>query len=145
MAGVITKSASCGVITKGVITRFMATNAEKCRAYYERLKLDPIRHATWLKKQAEKMRKKRAEQKSQGDNRVITEAATEPVITPPVTTPSSVLTRGDIRRLAQEIAAIMEFDGGMSRANAESAALRELVKDYGDKVLSIADLFKPVD
>jgi hypothetical protein len=47
--------------------------------------------------------------------------------------------------LAQEIAAIMEFDGGMSRANAESAALRELVKDYGDKVLSIADLFKPVD
>jgi hypothetical protein len=46
-----------------------------------------------------------------------------------------------MRMLAQERAAIMEFDGGMSRPTAESAVVQSLVEEFGDTVLSINDLF----
>jgi len=123
-------------------------NREYCKAYYERLKADPSKYLALKAKKAEQQRLRRTKAKL-GPVETPPAPVASPVETPvtsAVATPSPkpAVTRGDIRRMAQEIAAIMEFDGGMSRANAESAALREMVKDYGDKVLSIHDLFRPV-
>lgn len=70
----------------------MGDNKIKCREFYERRKADPARHAEWLKKQAMRMRERRAALKgkgdNRGDNRVITGVITEDVITPEVITPS---------------------------------------------------------
>ena len=125
-------------------------NREYCKAYYGRLKADPSKYLALKAKKAEQQRLRRTKAKL-GPAETVPAPVTSPVETPvtsPVTssviTPKPTVTIGDIRRMAQEIAAIMEFDGGMSRANAESAALREMVKDYGDKVLSIHELFRPV-
>jgi len=125
-------------------------NREYCKAYYGRLKADPSKYLALKAKKAEQQRLRRTKAKL-GPVETAPAPVTSPVETPvtsPVTssviTPKRVADRDEVRRLAQERAAIMEFDGGMTRANAESAALREIVKDYGDKVLSIPELFRPV-
>lgn len=52
-------------------------------------------------------------------------------------------TRGDVRELARERAAIMEVDGGLPQSQAESETLAWLLAELGEKVLGVDGLFEP--
>ena len=126
-------------------------NKEYCKSYYGRIKANPEKYAEFRAKR-NAYRKQKYEESQEGVTRESQVHSLEsqvvhkdkPVIAPPPVKRAQ-LTYGDIRQRAQEIAAIMEFDGGLSRARAESEATKEMVKEFGDKVLEIPDLFKFVE
>jgi hypothetical protein len=119
-------------------------NKAYCKSYYQRLKSDPAKYAKRLAAIADARRRRRASGNPQVSKPVkqaintVKHPSVSQAVSPP---PKPLLPREDMRMLAQERAAIMEFDGGMSRPTAESAVVQSLVEEFGDTVLSINDLF----
>lgn len=119
-------------------------NKAYCKSYYQRLKSDPAKYAKRLAAIADARRRRRASGNPQVSKPVkqaintVKQPSVSQAVSPP---PKPLLPREDMRMLAQERAAIMEFDGGMSRPTAESAVVQSLVEEFGDTVLSINDLF----
>jgi hypothetical protein len=123
-------------------------NKAYCKSYYQRLKSDPAKYAKRLAAIADARRRRRASGNpqvskpvKQAINTVKHPSVSQAVSPPPKPAQKPLLRREDMRMLAQERAAIMEFDGGMSRPTAESAVVQSLVEEFGDTVLSINDLF----
>jgi hypothetical protein len=112
-------------------------NKAYCKSYYQRLKSDPAKYAKRLAAIADARRRRRASGNPQV-SKPVKHPSVSQAVSPP---PKPLLPREDMRMLAQERAAIMEFDGGMSRPTAESAVVQSLVEEFGDTVLSINDLF----
>jgi hypothetical protein len=129
-------------------TESTADNKAYCKAYYAKVRQDPEKLAKLRARRAENQRKRRAAVKP-----VVTGRQPKPVTTapapvttgqekkkwitipppgPPVATESAPATTGslgkeELNQMVEERAAIMEFDGGAERMDAEQAAVREVL------------------
>lgn len=103
-------------------------NKAYCKAYYQRLKADPEKWAAYLAKKAAR-RKKPVEQ----SKKPVAKPVTKPVEHDPAPVEQKSepvakrkVSQEEFQELWEERAAIREFDGNVSRATAEAAAMDEL-------------------
>jgi hypothetical protein len=101
-------------------TKDAAANRIYCKTYYKKLRADPTRRQARLARRRDNYRRRQ-----QGDRTVPTQARR-----PCAEKPTINALTDDQREIYEERAAIMEFDGGLSRAEAEDAALRHVL-DFG--------------
>jgi hypothetical protein len=117
-------------------------NRAYCKAYYERLKSDPERMRLRREKKAEAQRARRSKQGFKTCDLTVakpvnSEAQTVPPceapVKPPVVTPPEkrLIPQKEFDELFEERAAIMEYEGNMTKATAEAKAMDELAKLFG--------------